>query len=242
MSAESFETAIPILPSRSIDEQLDFYQALGFEVTYRQAKPNLYACVRHRIVELHFFVLKQLDPANSYSMCYVHVPDVDAVYKEFSENLKKKYRKVLTKGLPRISKPSDLMEDRRFNLIDPAGNRLLIGTKHTAIKLIVEETSKFASAFETSYRLMYAKDEPADAAKVLDHVLPKAEEASATLRYRAYVLRADIAVSMEEWAIAGTYVQEANRMTLSDTELGEVAEQFEKVKELRDAIERKERS
>ncbi|SFF04525.1 hypothetical protein SAMN04487969_11265 [Paenibacillus algorifonticola] len=237
MSTKRFGTAIPILPSRSMDEQLDFYQALGFEVTYRQAKPNLYACVRHSIVELHFFVLKQLNPANSYSMCYVHIPDVDAVYKEFSENLKKAYRKIPTKGFPRISKPSNLMEDRRFHIIDPAGNRLLIGTKHAAPRLIVEETSKFASAFETSYRLMYAKDEPAAAAKVLDLVLPKAEEASASLRYRAYVLRADIAVSMDERAIVNTFVQEADRMSLSDTVPGDATEEYEKLKELRAYLE-----
>ncbi|RRJ62796.1 VOC family protein [Paenibacillus oralis] len=233
MSTKSFGTAIPIFPSKSIDEQLDFYQAAGFEVTYRQAKPNLYACVRHRIVELHFFVLRPLDPAKSYSMCYVHVPDVDAVYKEFSENLKTAYGKIPAKGFPRISKPSDLTEDRRFHLIDPAGNRLLIGTKHTVTKLITKETSKFSSAFETSYRLMYAKDEPAAAAKVLDCVLSIAEEASATLRYRAYVLRADIAFSMDEWTIANAFVQEAERMALSDSELGDVAEECERLKEIK---------
>lgn len=238
LSTRRFGTAIPILPSRSIDEQLNFYQAIGFEVTYRQAKPNLYACVRHSIVELHFFVLKQLDPANSYSMCYVHVPDVDAVYKEFSENLKKEYGKIPTKGFPRISKPNDLMEDRRFNLIDPAGNRLLIGTKHTATRLIVEETSKFATAFETSYRMMYAKDEPADAAKVLDLLLSKSHDASASLLYRAYVLRADIAVSMDEWTIANIFVQEADRLSLSHSERGEVAEELQRLEELREALDR----
>ncbi|KZE44731.1 hypothetical protein AV540_23030 [Brevibacillus parabrevis] len=86
MSANRESVTIPIFPCRSIDEQVEFYQALGFELTYRQAKPNLYACVRHRIVELHFFVWKQLDPSNSYSMCYVNVRDVDAVHKEFCEN------------------------------------------------------------------------------------------------------------------------------------------------------------
>ncbi|MGM0712370.1 hypothetical protein [Brevibacillus parabrevis] len=81
MSANRESVTIPIFPCRSIDEQLEFYQVLGFELTYRQAKSNLYACVRHRIVELHFFVWKQLDPSASYSMCYVHVRDVDAVHK-----------------------------------------------------------------------------------------------------------------------------------------------------------------
>lgn len=110
MSTNRIGTAIPIFPCRSIDEQLDFYQALGFELTYRQAKPNLYACVRHPIVELHFFVLKQLEPANSYSMCYVSVSDVDVVYKRFCENLKRLIRKSPLKVIPEL--PSSITWQR----------------------------------------------------------------------------------------------------------------------------------
>jgi hypothetical protein len=39
------ERTIPILPCRSIDENLDFYRALGFEVTFQQTRPNPYAVV-----------------------------------------------------------------------------------------------------------------------------------------------------------------------------------------------------
>jgi hypothetical protein len=34
------ERTIPILPCRSIDATLAFYEALGFENTYRQERPN----------------------------------------------------------------------------------------------------------------------------------------------------------------------------------------------------------
>lgn len=47
---------IPILPCSSIDEALAFYEALGFTVTYRQTKPNTYACVKYGGIELNFFV------------------------------------------------------------------------------------------------------------------------------------------------------------------------------------------
>lgn len=240
MSASSTgtTTTIPILPSRSIDEQLDFYQALGFEVTYRQAKPNLYACVSHPIVELHFFVLKSLQPENSYSMCYLHVPDVDAVYKEFSEKLKQAYNKVPTKGFPRISKPNDLTEDRRFHVIDPSGNRLLIGTKHAADRSIVEEKSKFATAFEAAYRLTYSKDAPEDAAKVLDAALRKQGPSSSELLFRAYVLRADIALSMEELDVAGEYLQKADQLLTSEKALlNKLGDECDKIEEMRARLE-----
>ncbi|GIP35658.1 hypothetical protein J2TS4_48680 [Paenibacillus sp. J2TS4] len=242
MSTKRIGATIPIFPCRSIDEQLNFYQALGFELTYRQARPNLYACVRHRIVELHFFVLKQLDPANSYSMCYVSVPEVDAVYKEFCENLKKTYRKVPSKGFPRITKLNNLAEDRRFNLIDPAGNRLLIGQKHASSEVIQDDPyivvhpSRFTNAFETAYRLAYAKDEPAEAARVLDLVLSQAEEASAILRYKAYVLRADIAISMDDLNLARAFMGEADNLPLSDQEIREVTEAAERLNELKAAL------
>lgn len=234
--------AIPIFPCRSIDEQLGFYQALGFEVTYRQAKPNLYACVRHRIAELHFFVLKQMDPSNSYSMCYISVPDVDAVYGEFCENLKKAYQKIPSKVFPRVGKLNNLAEDRRFNLIDPAGNRLLIGQKHASAKPIqnnhtlAEHPPRFANAYETAYRLAYAKDEPAAAAKALDLVLSKAEEAPAILRYKAFVLRADIAASMDEIHVAKAFIQEADKLSLSDRELEGVLEETERLEELKSTL------
>jgi len=243
LSTQQTGTAIPILPCRSIDEQVEFYQALGFELTYKQAKPNLYACVRHPVVELHFFVLKQLDPANSYSMCYVSVPDVDAVYAEFAANLKLHCNKVPTRGLPRITKPNNLAEDRRFNLVDPAGNRLLIGTPLTVSPTdaasrpaITVHASKFANAYETAYRLTYAKDDPAQAAKVLDLVLSKPEDASAALRFKACVLRADIAAALDETALTRKYIHEAERLSLSSGQLEEAAEAAERLQELKDTV------
>jgi catechol 2,3-dioxygenase-like lactoylglutathione lyase family enzyme len=222
---------------------LDFYQALGFEVTYRQAKPNLYACVRHRVAEIHFFVLKQLDPSNSYSMCYVNVPDVDAVYQRFCENLKKAFGKVPSKGHPRITKLNNLAEDRRFNLIDPAGNRLLIGQKHDSSEstqndsYVVAHSSRFTNAYETAYRLAYAKDEPAAAARVLDLIFAKEEETSTTIRFKAYVLRADIAVSMDEINLARNFITEADKLSLSEQDLGELSEATERLNELRASLE-----
>jgi hypothetical protein len=33
------ETTIPLFPCTALDEMLEFYQTLGFEVTYRQNEP-----------------------------------------------------------------------------------------------------------------------------------------------------------------------------------------------------------
>ena len=70
------EITFPILPCRSIDETLTFYTALGFEITYKQARPNTYACVKREGIELHFFTLKGYEPKDSYSTCFVLVSDL----------------------------------------------------------------------------------------------------------------------------------------------------------------------
>ncbi|MFD3259596.1 bleomycin resistance protein [Paenibacillus lentus] len=242
MAEQMFGKVIPILPCRSMNEQLDFYQSLGFEMTYKQARPNQYACVRHPIAELHFFVLKELDPAKNYSMCYVNVDDVDTVYETFCESLKRNTNRIPTRGYPKITKPNNLAEDRRFNLVDPSGNRLLIGAKHAVPQSNAEQqpyvtvhASKFKNAFETAYRLAYAKDDPAHAAKVLDLVLPGMEEAPLPLRYRAVILRADIAHLLDENEAALSFIEKINQISLSHISLS--AEEHHLVQEAAKRLE-----
>nr|WP_258545684.1 hypothetical protein [Micromonospora provocatoris] len=62
------ETTIPLLPCRSLDDVAPFYQALGFEVTYRQERPNPYLTLRREDLHLHFFGMPQFDPADSYTL------------------------------------------------------------------------------------------------------------------------------------------------------------------------------
>lgn len=61
------EKTVPILPCRTIPPVVDSYRALGFETTYLQNSPNPYAVVERGDIELHFFGLKQYEPAESYS-------------------------------------------------------------------------------------------------------------------------------------------------------------------------------
>lgn len=102
------ERSIPILPGQSTDEQLAFYEAIGFEVTYRQKAPNVFAAVRRGPVELQFFTMKGYEPANSYSTCYVLTADVDRRYAEFRDGLKRALGRVPSRGIPRIGALNDM--------------------------------------------------------------------------------------------------------------------------------------
>jgi catechol 2,3-dioxygenase-like lactoylglutathione lyase family enzyme len=51
------ETMIPLLPCKALEETLDYYRALGFEVTYQQKDPYLYGAVQRGAIQLHFSTL-----------------------------------------------------------------------------------------------------------------------------------------------------------------------------------------
>ena len=114
------DTAIPILPSRSLNDTLAFFQRLGFDG--RIHAHGDYAILTRGTVELHFFTHRELRPAESYAGCYIRVSDVESFYRtSASANLPRK-------GIPR----QDVLEDkpwgmREFAIVDPDGNLIRIG-------------------------------------------------------------------------------------------------------------------
>jgi catechol 2,3-dioxygenase-like lactoylglutathione lyase family enzyme len=79
--------AIPILPSRDLEETLDFYRSLGFAVIYEQRDPEPYAVLRKGQLELHFFELVQLDARDHSHGAYLRVSDAQAVHDELSSKV-----------------------------------------------------------------------------------------------------------------------------------------------------------
>ncbi len=114
------DTAIPILPSRSLGDTLTFYRRLGFYGGIHAVGD--YAILSRGTVELHFFTHRELRPAESSAMCYIRVSDVDDVYGAFAS------ARLPRHGIPRM----DGLEDkpwgmREFAIVDPDGNLLRIG-------------------------------------------------------------------------------------------------------------------
>ena len=114
------ETAIPILPSRSLRDTLAFYRQLGFDGEIHDF--GGYAIIRRGDVELHFFTHRELCPAESSAMCYIRVSDAEGMYRSFAS------AELPRKGIPR----QDELEDkpwgmREFAIVDCDGNLLRIG-------------------------------------------------------------------------------------------------------------------
>jgi catechol 2,3-dioxygenase-like lactoylglutathione lyase family enzyme len=112
--------AIPILPSRSLNDTLAFYRRLGFEGFIHSHGD--YAILTRGTVELHFFTHRELRPAESSAGCYIRVSDVESIYRDFST------AELTSKGIPRQTTLEDKPWGmREFAVVDPDGNLLRVG-------------------------------------------------------------------------------------------------------------------
>lgn len=119
------ETTVPVLPCAAVDETVEFLEALGFEVTYRQTRPYLYLAFERGGVHLHYAKPPVgHDPAaEDGGACLVFVDRVAPYHAEFKAGLKAHYGRVPSTGRPRITRYREGAS--RFTLVDPSGNSLI---------------------------------------------------------------------------------------------------------------------
>ncbi|MFD7662838.1 bleomycin resistance protein [Streptomyces sp. NPDC059788] len=242
------ETVIPILPCPSIDDVLDFYQALGFETTAYQKSPNPYCAVRLRGIELHFFGLKAHDPTTSYSTCYVLTDDVDGLHASFRAGLKTALGRVPTRGLPRIGALKDMSYGvRQFLLTDPGGNCIRIGMpiadsfEYTAVP-----KERYARALHQATLLGESKGDHAAAARIIDRALgggtTGADSTAGTgdgagptplQLVRLLVLRAEMAAQLDGLHAATPWLDRADAVELGDADRQSARDDLRRAADLR---------
>ena len=228
---------IPLLPCRSIDDQIGFYESLGFEVTYRQKAPNVYASVQRGAIELHFFVLKGYEPAESYSTCYVLVSDVDGLYGDFRAGLKRSLGRVPSRGIPRIGALKDMSYGvRQFLVTDPGGNIIRIGQPLTATDRVAPSTSRLAKALDAANLLMYSRGDPETTARVIDAAMADDPGAPDVLFVQARILRAEAAHALGDDSLAETLLGEVAEVDLAINDREAIHDDLERADELRLAI------
>lgn len=165
------ELTIPLLPCPSIDEIASFYEMLGFEITYRQTRPNPHVALRREDINLHFFGMDDYDPAQSYSTCIVVVPDINELFEAFAAGMRAVHGKLLVSGIPRMTRPR-LRNDRYtgFTVIDPGGNWIRITRAHQE----PEATTTLAKAMENAARQADARGDERQGLKILEGALKRA--------------------------------------------------------------------
>lgn len=212
-------TTIPLLPITSLDETLSFYEALGFEVTYRQDEPYLYAAVSQGEVTFHFSRLSMYGAKNAFGSALVFVPKVDPIHNAFADGLRSRYGKVPTAGLPRITRL--FPGQTRFRVFDPSSNMLIyINQDELDADWSGYETpaSPLLQALDNAVFLRdtYANDTAA--AKVLDRALADHQNGKAIDRARVLAARAELAVALGENERGEVVREELQRIELSEAE------------------------
>lgn len=193
---------IPILPCVSVVETLDFWEMLGYTITYKQTRPYQYGVVERGGYALHFGYVKGLDKhTNSYTGCLVIVQDAAVVYTEFLTRFKQHTGKVPHTGIPRISrmKPGAT----RFTLTDASGNSVIFVSYGEQDQEEWEEAdnrdqSRMKKALAVAKRFRDYKNDDAMAAQTLDVALKHRDGESRLEVAEVVMMRIELADVMND--------------------------------------------
>lgn len=231
------EKMIPLLPCRTVQPVVDFYTALGFGTTFFQKSPYPYAAVERGPIELQFFGMKEYDPKESYSGCYVVTDDVETLYAAFRAGLKAAYGRIPTRGLPRIGPLKDMSYGmRQFLMTDPGGNSIRVGqriSEDQSLRPVPKGT--FARALHMADLFADSKEDLPGAAKIIDRALGLTDERpEPEQELRLLVLRGDIARRLGDDDLAGRLLTRAAELPLTGAERESARDALARLAELRE--------
>ncbi len=220
MFAVADEVTIPILPCRELDDAVSFYEALGFDRTYRQSRPNPYAVVVRDDIQIHLFGLDDFDPERSTGNVIVAVPDPDQLYETFAHGLRTTFGKLPSAGIPRIVRPRKKFGTvRGFSVVDPGGNWLrfskLGDTEEEANR---EKSTGLARVIDNAARQGDARGDDGAAMQLLDQGLVRFPDAPAVDRVRTHLYRTELAVRMGNRPLAHDALAAAHAIALTGAE------------------------
>lgn len=227
---------VPVLFCAALDETLDFWEALGYKKTYYQKSPYGYGVMSRGEYGLHFIQQKWLKPEENPYGCLVMVTDVELLHQNFSKVLKEKLGRVPNKGLPRITRIRP--GQTRFTVTDPSGNWVTFikfGEADAEIERDSEqrgEQTPLEFAISRAVRFREFKLDNAGAAKILDVALERHGGEATLLIARALLLRADIAIDLEETASARASLEKMRELPLSTEDRASLNSEIERLNEL----------
>jgi hypothetical protein len=171
---------VPLLPCASVDEIADFFQPMGFKVTFRQLRPYPYLALSRDGIDGHYFGMDGFRPEDSYSTCLIVVPDTEPLFEIFAAGLRERYGRLPMSGFPRITRPRRRKNAGNlsgFSLVDPAGNWLRVVTdpSRAAPDEPQPKASRLSRALADSIVFADSKDDVPLALNVLSRALDKAD-------------------------------------------------------------------
>jgi catechol 2,3-dioxygenase-like lactoylglutathione lyase family enzyme len=210
------EVVIPGLPCRDLDEVLPFYTALGFDVTYRQERPNPYAAVRRGGIDLHFFAVPGFDPAESMGSVVVLVPDTGALHAAFAAGLRAAFGKVPVSGIPRMTRPRRMQGmSGGFSVVDPGGNWLRISRYSDTDDEPAPSEGRLARVVAAAARQADSHGDEFAGIRILQNGLARHADAPPAQRLPALVYLAELRLRTGERDVAATLLAEVSALELS---------------------------
>ncbi|MEU8773555.1 glyoxalase [Streptomyces sp. NPDC048606] len=223
------ETTVPVMPCVSVEETLEFYQALGFEVSYQQTRPYVYLALEWSGFVLHFGPPpKNIDPSQEEVGCLVMVDEVAAYHAEFTRALRAAYGKVLVKGRPRITRfrPGA----RRFTLVDPSGNSIIFIQRDEPAELEYggsKSLTGLAKVLDNARVFSDFKNDDRAALRVLTTGLRKYGDTAPLLDVaRTLATLIELATALEDTDCVDDWRSRLTALDLTDTERRQVTEEL----------------
>ncbi|MEU1827336.1 VOC family protein [Streptomyces abikoensis] len=230
---------LPLLPCGSIDEIAGFYPMPGFEVAYRQQRPNPYIAMRREDLQLHFFGMPDFDPEQSYGSCLVYVRDTGELYREFADGMHATHGKLLVSGIPRMTRPRKRKNADNlsgFSLVDPGGNWIRIFQARESSDSDTRTrtgTGRLGKALQSAVVLGDSHGDHRQAARILDSALARDDDAVSTVDLvEALVYRAELAVTLRDGETADTLLARMRAIILDGTLRERLAEDLDTAAEL----------
>ncbi|GHE74794.1 glyoxalase [Streptomyces vinaceus] len=231
------ETTVPILPCLSVEDTLEFYESLGFEVTYKQTRPYVYLALRWSGFELHFGKAPEgLDPAREDGgACLVMVDSAAPYHAAFVRAMRSTHGKVLATGRPRITRYRPGAS--RFTLVDPSGNSIVFVQRDEPMELEYGGSKQLvglARALDNARVLREFKDDDRAAFRAVKSALRKyGEDAPAADRARALaVLISTSAALGEHGDEVPVWTAELEGIALTETEREQVEAELHNISDL----------
>ncbi|RJL31390.1 hypothetical protein [Bailinhaonella thermotolerans] len=227
------ETVIPCLPCRHLDDVLPFYMALGFDVTYRQERPNPYAAVVREGIELHFFGLPEFDPTQSLGNVIVLVPDTEALHASFAAGLRAAYGKIPVSGIPRMTRPRRMQGTAGgFMVVDPGGNWVRISRYKEDADEPSPEEGRLARVVAAAARQADSHGDEHAGIRMLETGLARHADAPAAQRLPALVYLAELRFRTGDHTTAAALLSEAESLDLTPADRRALAKELATAAEL----------
>jgi len=219
-------TTVPVLPCCDVSGTVDFYEALGFSVTHRQERPYVYLALQLDDIEMHFKEASpKLDRSEENSGGFlILVDEVAPLHERFADGLRRRFGTVLAAGLPRLTRLRP--GQTRFCLYDPSGNCVVVINRDEAD---IEyggssHLSGLAKAHDNVRVFRDFKNDDELAARALDTALGRHRADAPRLDVaRALADRAELAIVLDDRALAGTLRADLAAMDLTDDERDRLA-------------------